>query len=108
MVLVRLGHVHGGSVVRARRCDAAFASSEAGIGKRPMARASANPSGYNTKERRGRAAVSYLSHDGPKLGGALTDMATAAMALARGPSPWFERRRERVRGEEDGAAALGT
>lgn len=74
--------MHGGSTARARRCDTAFASGEAGIGQRLMARASVNPSGYNTKERRGRATMSYPSHGRPELGGALTGMAMAVMALA--------------------------
>ena len=50
--------------------------------------------------------MSYPSHSGPELGGSLMDMATTVMALAQGPSHWFEQRRER--GEEDGAVALCT
>ena len=98
--------MHGGLAAKVWWCDAAFASGEAGIGQRPMAQASANPSSYNIEERRGRAAMSCPGHGGPKLGGALTDIATVVMALARRPSPWFERRCEQVRGEEDGAVAL--
>ena len=91
MVPMRHGRVHGGSVVRALRCNVAFASGEGSIGQRPMARASVNPSGYNTEERRRRAAMSCPGPGGPELGGALTDMATVVMALARGPSPLFKR-----------------
>ena len=47
--------------------------------------------------------MSYPSHSRPELSDALIDMVTTAMALALGPSPSFERRREWVRGVEDGA-----
>jgi hypothetical protein len=48
---VRSGCLLGGLEARVRQCDAAFASDEADIGQRPIARANPNPSDYRTRER---------------------------------------------------------